>query len=241
MQNKIAVLDSGVGGLVLLKRLQKLLPYHDFLYFADNINVPYGNKTNEQIEGFVSEIMQKIVLTKPKGVFVACNTATSLCVQKLQKQYPSIVIDGILPDVTNLPKPCIVFCTNATANSKKIVGADKDTFVFPLDSCADMIEKGCSDEQLKTYLEQVFSGFNLYSFKSVFLGCTHYIHKKHVFESFGLPVFDNAGKTAQSFANNFKTDGLNKKPKMKGKVTFFLSDGNESQYKKYLDFYAKLQ
>ena len=50
MQNKIAVLDSGVGGLVLLKRLQKLLPYHDFLYFADNINVPYGNKTNEQIE-----------------------------------------------------------------------------------------------------------------------------------------------------------------------------------------------
>ena len=225
----------------MLKKLQKLLPYHDFLYFADNLNVPYGNKTNEQIEGFVNETMQKIILHKPKGVFVACNTATSLCVQKLKKQYPSIITEGILPDVTNLPKPCLVFCTNATANSKKIIGADKDTFVFPLNSCADMIENDCSDQQLKSYLEQVFSGFNLYSFKSMFLGCTHYLHKKQVFESFGLPVFDNVCKTAQTFANNFKTVGLNKKTKMKGKVTFFLSDGNESQYKKYLDFYAKLQ
>ena len=240
MQDKIAVFDSGVGGLVLLKKLQKLLPYHDFLYFADNLNMPYGNKSNHDIESFVSENMQKILFFKPKGVFVACNTATSLCVQKLQKQYPSIVVEGILPDVTSLPKPCLVFCTNATANSKKIIGADNETFVFPLGSCADMIEKGCTDQQLKTYLERVFSGFNLYSFKSIFLGCTHYLCKKHVFESFGLPVFDNVSKVAQSFANNFKTEGLNKKTKMKGKVTFFLSDSNVCKYKKYLDFYAKL-
>jgi len=240
MQNKIAVFDSGVGGLVLLKRLQKHLPYHDFLYFADNLNVPYGNKNRVQIEGFVNEIMQKILLHKPKGFFLACNTATSLCLPELKKQYPSIVFDGILPDVTNLPKPCIVFCTSATANSKKIIGLDKDTFVFPLESCADMIEKGCSDNQLKLYLEQIFSGFNLYGFKSIFLGCTHYLHKKQVFESFGLPVFDNVGKVAQSFANKIKTNGLNKKTKMKGKVSFFLSDNNEKEYLKYLDFYTKL-
>ncbi|MBR2303437.1 MAG: aspartate/glutamate racemase family protein [Clostridia bacterium] len=240
MQNKIAVFDSGVGGLVLLKRLQKLLPYHDFLYFADNLNVPYGNKTQKEIESIVSCNMQKILSFKPQGVFVACNTATSLCVADLQTKYPSIIIDGILPDVANVPKPCIVFCTKATADSKKIIGADKDTFVFPLESCADMIEKGCSDVQLKTYLEKVFSGFNLFGFKSIFLGCTHYVHKKQVFESFGLPVFDNVGKVAQSFANKIKMNGLNKKTKMKGKVSFFLSDNKEKEYLKYLDFYAKL-
>lgn len=240
MQDKIAVFDSGVGGLVLLKKLQNLLPYHDFLYFADNLNVPYGNKSEEKIEHFVNKIMQKIIDYKPKGLFVACNTATSICLSKLKKQYPSIVIDGILPEVANLPKPCLVFCTNATANSKKMSGADKDVFVFPLGSCADMIEMGCTDQQLKNYLDHVFSGFNLYGFKSIFLGCTHYIHKKHVFESFGLPVFDNASKVAQNFANKFKADRLNKKIKTKGKVTFFLSDNTESQYKKYLDFYARL-
>ena len=52
--------------------------------------------------------------------------------------------------------------------------------------------------------------------------------------------FDNASKVAQNFANKFKADRLNKKIKTKGKVTFFLSDNTESQYKKYLDFYARL-
>ena len=49
MDQKIAVFDSGVGGLAVLKQAKKALPNEDFLYFADNKNAPYGNKTANEI------------------------------------------------------------------------------------------------------------------------------------------------------------------------------------------------
>ena len=86
MQRPIAVFDSGVGGLCLLKKARQLLPQEDFLYFADNKNVPYGNKSQSQIEMLVEQNLQKIFLHNPKVVLIGCNTVTATCLSSLQKQ-----------------------------------------------------------------------------------------------------------------------------------------------------------
>ena len=82
MDNKkdlpIAVMDSGLGGISVLRELVKIMPNERFLYFGDSINAPYGTKTKPE----VLEITRKnLSLLKERGIkafVIACNTATSV-------------------------------------------------------------------------------------------------------------------------------------------------------------------
>ena len=47
--NPIGVMDSGIGGLTVVRELQRILPGEDIIYFGDSANCPYGNKTADQI------------------------------------------------------------------------------------------------------------------------------------------------------------------------------------------------
>ena len=48
--NYIAVIDSGVGGLSVLSELVKSAPNNNYIYFGDNSNAPYGNKSERQLK-----------------------------------------------------------------------------------------------------------------------------------------------------------------------------------------------
>ena len=52
----VGVIDSGVGGLSVLKVLQKMLPHEDFLYIGDTARTPYGQRTEAEIRAFVREM-----------------------------------------------------------------------------------------------------------------------------------------------------------------------------------------
>ena len=241
MQRPIAVFDSGVGGLCLLKKARQLLPQEDFLYFADNKNVPYGNKSQNQIEMLVEQNLQKIFLHNPKVVLIGCNTVTATCLSSLQKQYPNVLFVGTLPSVDKCKKPCLVFATQASINSVGFghLSKQKDVFLLALKQGAQMIESGCSNDDFKKYLDYILSGINLYSFGSMVLGCTHYLYKRKVFESFGLPVFDNLNQVATQLVDALQFKNLCKNSKVRGGVSFFLSDNSASEYKKYMNFYRK--
>ena len=88
MKGCIAVFDSGVGGLSVLKPLTQLLPFEDFVYFADNLHVPYGDKPVEEVKNYLFRSIEKILACQPKAVVIACNTATSLFIDELRKTYP---------------------------------------------------------------------------------------------------------------------------------------------------------
>ena len=242
MDQKIAVFDSGVGGLAVLKQAKKALPNEDFLYFADNRNAPYGNKTANEICTLVCDRVDKILCAKPKAVVIACNTATSTCMHKLVERYPKTLFVGTLPVVDKVAKPCLVFVTKGTAESSfgVQVAKQKDVYLFELQKGAKMIEDCCTDNEFKQYLDDMLGGINLFAFKSMVLGCTHFIHKKHVFASFGLPVYDNAKKVADDLKKSLEQKGLAKKHGPKGSVTFALTDNGEQQFKKYIGFFNKL-
>ena len=53
----IGVLDSGVGGLSVLKCLHQMLPHEDFIYVGDTARTPYGTRSEQEIRGFVGEII----------------------------------------------------------------------------------------------------------------------------------------------------------------------------------------
>ena len=95
--DKIAVFDSGVGGISVLRELVKLMPGEDFLYFGDSANAPYGNKTTEEVRRLTLHNANMLLNRGVKALVIACNTATSAAISDLRQAYPDAIIVGIEP------------------------------------------------------------------------------------------------------------------------------------------------
>lgn len=95
----IAVFDSGVGGLSVLRHLRTLLPHETFLYFADQAHVPYGPRPAAQILDFCRTITQLLLEQQAKAVVLACNTATAAALNELRADFPELPFVGMEPAV----------------------------------------------------------------------------------------------------------------------------------------------
>ena len=94
----IAVFDSGVGGLSVLKALQVALPQSDFVYLADSGYAPYGERGEAWVDGRCHEITtwltQRFALD---ALVVACNTATAAAIDRMRAAHPQLPIVGVEP------------------------------------------------------------------------------------------------------------------------------------------------
>src|SRR5690554_7246368 len=78
MNNKpIGVMDSGIGGINVLKKLVERLPNEDFIYVADTLHCPYGTKSPEEIRDLVARVSSYLLNRGCKAIVIACNTATA--------------------------------------------------------------------------------------------------------------------------------------------------------------------
>src|SRR5580658_10509887 len=91
----IGVFDSGVGGLTVLKALRQTMPHQDFLYLGDTARVPYGRKPPEMVRGFAREITAFLTGRGVDAIVVACNTATSVALADLQREF-DLPISGVI-------------------------------------------------------------------------------------------------------------------------------------------------
>ena len=91
-QRPIAVFDSGVGGISVLRALRRELPGENFLYFGDSANAPYGSRTTQDIRR-LTMAHAAWLLDEAKALVLACNTATSAAIDDLRAQYPDVQID----------------------------------------------------------------------------------------------------------------------------------------------------
>ena len=84
---KIGFYDSGIGGLSVLETALKLLPDEQFIYYADTENVPYGEKSNEEILNYAESAVKFMIENDVKAIVIACNTATSVAAKYLREKY----------------------------------------------------------------------------------------------------------------------------------------------------------
>lgn len=83
----IGFFDSGVGGLSVYARFKKLLPNENTLYFGDLENMPYGNKTKEQLIGYARNILDFYKEKQVKAVVIACNTSSAQAYEEVKNDY----------------------------------------------------------------------------------------------------------------------------------------------------------
>lgn len=179
----IAVFDSGVGGVSVLRELVKLMPNERYLYFGDSANAPYGAKSTEQVRELTLQAAEKLLERGVKALVVACNTATAAAINDLREKYPHEIIIGIEPAVKLAADSCSgghigVMATAVTLREEKfnhLLERFPDVQVYPIcpAELVALIEKGASEEELETYLRPVLADY-VGKLDAVVLGCTHY-------------------------------------------------------------------
>ena len=91
---KIGVIDSGIGGLTVLKSLLKKCPNHEYFYYGDTLHLPYGEKTKEEIIVYANKIIKFLESENVDLIVIACGTLSS---HKESLTIKKSVIDIISP------------------------------------------------------------------------------------------------------------------------------------------------
>ena len=217
---KIGVFDSGIGGLTVLEELKKVLPKEDFIFYADSINNPYGEKTDDELKGIVSNIVDFLIDKGCKIIVIACNTATTRCISYLREKYPDIIFIGTEPAVKvacdDDYHTTLVMATPATIQSERLQilihenQKDLDTFyLVPCYGLADAIEQGNVEKQEKI-VKDVYNGYKDCEIESIVLGCTHYPLIKDLIAKYfvGVALIDGNNGVARETKRQMEKHGL---------------------------------
>lgn len=256
---KIGVFDSGVGGLSILKELLKTLPSYEYMYYGDNANIPYGNKTNDEIYHYVERAVDFLLQKDCAVVILACNTATAGALRRLQqgyltKTYPQRRVLGvILPaceEAVKLPvKRVGVIGTTSTVQSKSFVielqKLQPNIEVFQNDCplLVPVIESGSTgleniDHLLHSYLAPLLEK----NIEALILGCTHYSHVADKIQKIVGPLVHVISETKIT-AMKFK-DYLDRHPEIEKtltqvpKETYYVTK-KQDDYTRHMNFFLE--
>ena len=181
----IAVFDSGVSGISVLRQLRKIMPQEKYLYFGDSANAPYGVRPVEEVQQLSLAVANQLIPYGIKALVIACNTATAAALETLRDAFPDLIIVGIQPAVPQgaeqFPGGTVgVMATPLTMKSPKILALmeqhkDKCNLIsLPAPGLADLVEAGKANspesEELLTPLLAPWAG----KLDAIILGCTHY-------------------------------------------------------------------
>jgi glutamate racemase len=92
----IGVFDSGVGGLTVLKALRERLPSESFLYLGDTARLPYGTKSRHTVSRYAMQAAQVLVDRGVKLLVIACNTASAVAVDELERHFRPLPLLGVV-------------------------------------------------------------------------------------------------------------------------------------------------
>lgn len=186
---KLAFFDSGMGGLSVLHHAMKILPSEEFIFFADEDNVPYGTKSPEEVLRFVDEAFEFLIAQGVGAIVVACNTATSVAVGAMRKKY-SLPIIGMEPALklaldTFPQRKVLVTATAITITGKKIrrlierLDAADLAELRALPRLVEFAERQeFQSAAVEEYLRGELSPYAWEEFSSLVLGCTHFNYFK---------------------------------------------------------------
>jgi len=190
----IGVLDSGVGGLTVLKRLKEKIPQENYIYFGDTANVPYGEKTQQELYDIVREILDWYVSKNTKAVVMACNTSSAVVLEDIKDEYDFPIFGLIQPTAEYISYSDVqkvgVISTTATANShayKNAINAFNPEINVIETACPGLVEIVESNKintyEAKQLIIKYVAPLLESNVEKIILGCTHYPYLKDVINS----------------------------------------------------------
>lgn len=248
MDNRpIGMFDSGLGGISVLMSAARLLPNEDFIFYGDNQNAPYGNRTEAEITELTLHCAHELIRRGVKAIVVACNTATATCIRTIRE-----LLDVPVVSVEPAIKPAceaegdgkvLMMATLATTRMDRYLRLqsrmpDPSRVInVPCPALAARIEQGVFaadayddllDEYLGPYADIVIDG--------IVLGCTHYIFIRDAIARYAAMrlngacrIYDGNDATARQLSRVLSANGL-EHAAGGGEITFITS-GDDAVYR----------
>ena len=211
---KIGIFDSGIGGLTVLKEIEKKIPNENYIYLGDTLNFPYGEKSKEEIINYSKKNIEYLISQNIKMVIIACGTATSQSLEEMRTIFNIPIIGIISPTVDYVKSLNIrkigVIATTGTIRSgaweknlkDEIAGIEVINKACPL--LASIAEEG--EAKSKKSIETVHEYMKIFKenkVDTIILGCTHYpIYDEIIKNEFSNKV--NLINTGVAVAENVK-------------------------------------
>ena len=182
----IGIFDSGIGGLTVVRQINRALPHESLVYLGDTARVPYGTKSPGTVVRFACEDTQFLLQQNVKAVVVACNTASAWALATLEQKFDVPIFGVILPGACaalekSKTQRIGVIGTSATirsqAYSKAILArcAGAQVFARACPLLVPLVEEAWLDHPvtnrvLREYLRPLLRS----RIDTLVLGCTHY-------------------------------------------------------------------
>lgn len=240
----IAVLDSGVGGISVLKELLTVIPNENYIFFGDEANAPYGTKRREEVTEITFKNTEMLIEKYGiKALVIACNTATGAAVSALREKYSDMPIIGIEPEIKTAAFICeqpnvLIMATPLTLKQPKFLELEKrfsdlaEYTLLPCDGLMELIEAGhLSDKTLDNYLDTLLYSLFDKHFDAIVLGCTHYPHiKDEISKRFPkAQIFDGCHGTAVETRRRIIAAGIERSDRS-GKNIKFITSGDSKSF-----------
>lgn len=181
----IGVMDSGVGGLSVLREIRRQLPAESLLYVADSAHLPYGDKSPAFVRQRVNSIAESLIDEGAKALVVACNTATAAAVESLRERFAMPVIGmepGVKPAVVGSKRGVVgILATEGMVQSQRMhqlvqrFAKGAEVVIQPCPGLVEQVERHAlhtpeTSRLLQGYLAPILER----NADTLVLGCTHY-------------------------------------------------------------------
>lgn len=190
----IGMFDSGVGGLTVMQQMIKALPNEQIVYFGDTARLPYGDKSRETILRYTIESAIFLMEQDIKVLVIACNTASTCAIEKLQQIFNIPIVGVISPGAERAAqvtrnKRIAVLSTRATMRSgmyereikKRCPDAEVTTIACPL--FVPLVEEHwITHPAAKLVVREYLEPLRKQNIDTILLGCTHYPLLRHMIE-----------------------------------------------------------
>src|SRR3990167_3150606 len=207
----IGIFDSGIGGISVLAEIIKILPNEEFIYFADALHAPYGDKPEGVVRALSIKAAEFLSSIGIKCLVVACNTATGAAINEIRKMcvFPVIGMEPAVKPAVELALngKIIVMATPLTLKSKKFNELIRhykhrsEIVPLPCPGLVEIIEQGHTHgQEIEECLSHLFSSVNKEGVSTIVLGCTHYVLiKKEIVKVMGgkISIIDGNYGTAR--------------------------------------------
>jgi glutamate racemase len=240
-ENPIGIFDSGIGGLTVVKEIQKLLPGENIYYLGDTARVPYGIRSEETVNRYALENTEFLLKKNIKLLVVACNTVSSISIDILKQKTEVPVVDVLGPGAIAAIKKTsnrrigiigteATIRSNAYQRSIRRIDSGISVSAIPCPLFVPLVEEGWTEgkvvnmivtEYLRTLKEK--------GIDTLVLGCTHYpLLKRAIREVMGeINLVDSAIETAQTVKDILNSQGRLNKGNHPPEHRFFVTDGPE--------------
>lgn len=236
----IGVFDSGLGGLTVLKEIEKILPDESFVYFGDTGRVPYGNKSDEIIKLYARQDAKFLLKHNVKYIVAACGTVSSVAIdtaKELPVPFMGVVETAVMDAVKTTKNGKIgVIGTEATINNgahkkeilKLLPDATVCTKACPL--FVPLVEEGlfsASDGIVKETAERYLRDMLKDGIDTLILGCTHYPLLSDVIKEVAgdsVKLINTGVSTAVKLKDELTARGMLREENSEPTKSFFVSD-----------------